>query len=256
MNRIRRASSCNTRGVSWYRVNSGRLEYRGRITRDAYATWTATRDGLEAVSRAARGSRFSFLGRSRSARRRIWRALETASRNESLASAMAMEASRYMGVLTVLAYADALPKAHVALHRLVLVPRAMSVGRAHAGVIERLAQAPALRDLDEAVRAFFLAQLVIEMDAALRKASPSPRRPVEAPDGWACVGDRPGMVWVNRVLAGPDGSGQVFMYEVPPGGLRRRERKAVEAAIEQLAASVSSLSRAQRAALVHAASLR
>jgi hypothetical protein len=132
----------------------------------------------------------------------------------------------------------------------------MSVGRAHAGVIERLGQAPALRDLDEAVRTFFLDQLVIEMDAALRKASPSPRRPVEAHDGWACVGDRTGVVWVDRILAGPGGSGHLFMYEFPHEPLRRRERKALETAIEQLTVSVSSLSRAERAALVRSASLR
>jgi hypothetical protein len=242
--------------VSWFRVNGGRLEYRGRITRDAYAAWTATRDGLEAVSRAARGTRFSLLGRSRSARRRIWRALDAASRTDPLASAMAAEAVRYMQLLGTLAYADALPRAHVALHRLVLVPRAMSVGRAHAGVIERLAQVPALRELDEAVRTFFLGQLVIEMDAALRRASPSPRRPVEAQDGWACVGNRVGMVWVDRVLAGPDGSGHLFMYEFPREPLRRRDRKALELAIEQLSVSVSSLSRGQRASLVRSASLR
>lgn len=203
-----------------------------------------------------RGTRFSLLGRSRSARRRIWRALDTASRTEALASALGVEAARYMQLLATLAYADALPRAHIALHRLVLVPRAMTVGRAHAGVIERLAQAPALRELDEAVRAFFLDQLVVEMDAALRKATPSPRRPVEAQDGWACVGDRMEMVWVDRILAGPDGRGHVFMYEYPREGLRRRDRKALERAIEQLAASVSSLSRAQRAALVRSASLR
>jgi hypothetical protein len=242
--------------VSWFRVNGGRLEYRGRITREAYTAWAATKDGVEAVSRAARGARFSLLGRSRSARRRIWRALDAASRTEPLASAMAAEAVRYMQLLATLAYADALPRAHVALHRLVLVPRAMSVGRAHAGVVERLAQVSTVRELDAAVRTFFLDQLVIEMDAALRRASPSPRRPIEAPDGWACVGNRVGMVWVDRVLAGPDGSGHLFMYEFPRGPQRRRDRKALELAIEQLSVSVSSLSRAQRASLVRAASLR
>jgi hypothetical protein len=242
--------------VSWFRVNGGRLEYRGRITRDAYAAWTATRDGLDAVSRAARGARFSLLGRSRSARRRIWRALDAASRTEPLASAMAAESVRYMQLLATLAYADALPKTHVALHRLVLVPRAMSVGRAHAGVTERLAQTPALAELDDGVRAFFLGQLVIEMDAALRKASPSPRRPVEASDGWACVGDRAGTVWVDRILAGPGGTGHIFMYEFPREPLRRRDRKALELAIEQLTVSVSSLSREERANVVRAAALR
>jgi hypothetical protein len=46
------------------------------------------------------------------------------------------------------------------------------------------------------------------------------------------------------------------MYEFPRGPQRRRDRKALELAIEQLSVSVSSLSRAQRASLVRAASLR
>jgi hypothetical protein len=242
--------------VSWFRVRDGRLEYRGCITRDAYAAWTGSRVGLEAVARAARGTGFSLFGRSRSARRRIWRMLDTTSRTEPLASAMSAEAARYMEILATLAYADALPRAHIALHRLVLVPRAMTVGRAHAGVIARLGESPALGDLDEAVRAFFLDQMVVEMDTALRKAAPSPRRPVQAQDGWACVGDCAGVVWVDRVLAGPDGSGHVFMYEFPRAGLKRRDRKALETAIAQLAASVSSLSRPQRADLVRSALLR
>ena len=242
--------------MSWFRVTRGRLEYRGRITRDPFAKWAATQDGLDAVARVARGIRFSLFGRARSARRRMWRALEAASRVDAIAAAIAAEATHYMQVLANVSYADGLPRTHIALHRLVLAPRAMIAGRAQAGVTERLASAPALAELDHAVRAFFLSQLVIEMDAALKKASPSPRRPIQAHEGWACVGVSVGTVWVDRILAGPDGTGHVFMYEFPPLGLVRRERKAVEAAIKQMTASVTALSRAERASVVRAASLR
>src|SRR6266568_4566863 len=68
------------------------------------------------------------------------------------------EASCYMDALASLCYADALPRAHVALHRLVLVPRAMVAGRAQAGVCERLSRLPALAGLDETLRRFFLDQ--------------------------------------------------------------------------------------------------
>jgi len=233
--------------VSWFHVTRGRLEYRGRITRDPFTKWAATQDGLDAIARAASTIRFSLIGRSRSARRRIWRALEAASRVEVISAAIAAEATRYMQVLASLSYADGLPRTNIALHRLVLAPRAMIVGRAHAGVFERLAPLPALAGLN---------QLVIEMDAALQKASPSPRRPVQATDGWACVGVSVGTVWVDRILAGADGTGHVFMYEFPPLGLVRRERKAVEAAIQQMAASATALSRAERASVVRAAALR
>jgi hypothetical protein len=46
------------------------------------------------------------------------------------------------------------------------------------------------------------------------------------------------------------------MYEFPPGGLPRRERKALEAAIAQMSTNVSGLTRLQRIAMVRAASAR
>ena len=242
-------------GVGWFSVARGRLEYRGRITRDPFTKWTATQEGRQAVAREAQRLRFRLLGRSIRARHRIWRALDVAARTESVVAAIRSEATHYAHLLADLCYVGALPRAHVALHRLVLVPRAMVAGRAHAGVSARLGQVPALAGLDEAVRAFFLHRLVVEMDAALRKASASPRRPVQARDGWACVGVSLGMVWVDRVLAGPDGTGHVFMYEFPRDGLSRRDRKALEAAIDQIGAATSRLSRAERNALIRSASL-
>lgn len=230
--------------------------YGGRITREPFGRWIATKRGQDAVARVARTTRFSLLGRARSARRAMWRALEDASRHPSLATAVGAETTRYMQVLSGVAYADSLPRTHIALRRLVVAPRAMIVARVQAGVVSRLGQAPELAGVDEAVRAFFLEQLVIEMDAALQKSSPSPAHPVQAADQWACVGVSVGTVWVDRMWAGPDGTGHVFMYEFPPGGLPRKERKMLEAAIAQMAASVSALSRVERTALVQAAVLR
>lgn len=242
--------------MGWFQVTGGRLEYRGRITREPFARWTGTKDGAAAVARAARGIRFSLLGRARSARRRLWRALDEITRLDSLAVAISVEAARYMQVLASLSYAEALPRAHIALHRLVVVPRAMIAGHARAALFERLAQAPALGELDEPTRIFFLNQLVIEMAAALQTASPSPRRPVQAQDEWACVGVSRGLAWVDPIWAGPEGTGHVFMYEFPRAGLPRRERKALEAAIVEMAAKVSSLSRAERVEMVRVAALR
>jgi hypothetical protein len=241
--------------MGWFRVTRGRLGYNGRITRDPFTTWSATGKGAEAIARAARGIRFSLIGKKRSARRRTWRALEAATRAESLAAAIGAEAARFMEVLADLSYAVALPRAHIALHRLVLVPRAMIVGRAHTGLIERLDRAAELSHLDEEVRIFLLNQLAIEMDDALQRVSPSPRRPVQARDEWACVGISTGTVWTDPLWTG-DTTGHVFMYEFPRAGLRRRERQALEAAIQELTVSSSSMSRAERFALVRAASLQ
>lgn len=241
--------------MSWFRVHRERLEYRGRITREPFTKWSATKDGLEAIAREVGGLRFRLFARPR-ARRRLWRALDAASRSEPVAAAIALEPAHYMRALADVCYTTALPRAHIALHRLVLAPRAMHGGRAHAGVTERLGRLPAVAALDAAARTFLLRQLVIEMDAALRKASPSPRHPVHAQDGWACVGASIGTVWVDRIFAGPDATGHLFMYEFPRERLARRDRKALQAAIEQMAASASSLSRAERFALMRAASLQ
>jgi len=66
------------------------------------------------------------------------------------------------------------------------------------------------------------------------------------------VGVSKGLVWVDPLWAGADGTGHVFMCELPRTGLSRRDRKAVEAAIAGMAASVSSLSARQRIAMVRA----
>ena len=241
--------------MGWFRVSRGRLEYRG-ITREPFTLWTDTKEGAGAVASAARGIRFSLIGRSRSGRRRIWRALEAAARETTVVTAIGVEAGRYMEVLASLSYSDGLPRANVALRRLVLVPRAMIAGRARAGLFERLGQSPALSELPEAVRTFFLDQLLTEMDAALQRASPSPRHPIPAVEEWMCVGVSKGLMWMDPLWAGADGTGHVFMYEVPRAGLSSRERKALEAAVSRMAASVSSLSRSQRFEMLRAVSLR
>jgi hypothetical protein len=241
--------------MSWFRVSAGRLQYRGRITREPFTRWTATKEGAAVVAHAAAGIRFALFGRSAAARRRMWRALENAARGESLATAVAGEAARYMETLTALSYGDALPRVHVALHRLILLPRAMVAGPVRAGLFKRLADAPALAALDETTRGFFLDQIAIELDMALQKAAPSPRRPVLAHEGWACVGVVKGLVWVDPLWAGADGTGHMFMYEFPRAGMPHPKPKELDAAIAQMAAGVATLSRLQRFAIVRAAAV-
>jgi hypothetical protein len=242
--------------VSWFTVKRGRLEYRGRITRQPFSEWCATEEGAAAIARVAKGTRFSWLGRARSARRHLWRALQTASRTEAFTAAVAAEPRHFAQAMADVCYSDALPRSHVALGRVVLAPRALAIGRARAGVFARLMPAPPLAGVDEAVRTFLLDRLVIEMDEALRQASPVPRRPVLANDGWACVGVRLGTVWADPLWAGPYGAGHLFMYELPSRRLTRREYKALDAVIEDMSGSVSTLSRTARDAMLRAATLR
>ncbi len=242
--------------MNWFRVSRGRLEYQARITREPFRRWAATKEGTEAIGRVAAGLRFSLFGRTHAARRRLWRALHDASCTRSVTAAIAAEAPRYMHVVGRLAYSDGLPRLNIALHRLVLVPRAMIAGHARVALFKRLGEVPELAALDESVRLFFFDQIVIEMDAALQKASPTPRDPVQAHDEWACVGISKDVEWADPLWSGPDGVGHVFMYEFPRAGLSRKDRKAIEASIREMAESVTSLSKIQRYAMVRTASAR
>ena len=242
--------------MNWFRVSRGRLEFGGRITRDRFKRWTTTPEGSAAVARVAAGLSFSLFGRSHAARRRLWRELDQATRQRSVVEAISEEAPRYMQTVAKLAYSDGLPRAHIALHRLVLVPRALIAGHARVALCKRLADVPEFAAVDEAVRIFFFDQLIIEMDAALQKGSLSVRHPVHAQDEWACVGVSKGLVWVDPLWAGPDGTGHVFMYEFPRAGLHRRDRKALESAIADMSSNVASLTNLQRNAMIRTVSAR
>jgi hypothetical protein len=244
------------REMTWFRVSDGRLEYRGRITREPFTRWAQTTEGTAAISRVAAGLGFSLFGRHRAARRRLWRSLESAARSQPVTAAIAAEAPRFMQVVARLAYSEGLPRVVIALHRLVVVPRAMIASHARVALSKRLCDVPEIADLDDALQIFLFDQLVAEMDAALQKASASPRKPVIAHDEWTCVGVSKGIEWVDPMWAGPDGTGHVFMYEFPRAGLARKDRKTLESSIAEMSASVSSLTKLQRNAMVRAASAR
>jgi hypothetical protein len=240
--------------MNWFRVSRGRLVYRGRIWRQPFSRWTETKEGAETIARFAAGIRFSLFGRVRAARRRAWRALDTAARSAPVVSAIHDEADAYMRACAEVAYGDALPRAHVALHRLVLVPRAMAAARARTAMTQRLGRLPDICALDVWLRSFFIDQLLTEMDIALHYARPSVSKPVQGHGVWACVGISGGVQWGDPIWAGPYGTGHMFMYEFPPNGLSRKDRKALQAAVLQLEAGVSGLSRNQRFELAKAAS--
>jgi hypothetical protein len=240
--------------MNWFRVSRGRLVYRGQISRRQFSRWTATREGAETVTRLAATIRFSLLGRARAAKRRAWRALEATARTPSVVAAIDEEADAYMRACADLSYGDALPRAHVALHRLVLVPRAMVAARARADMVQRLGRLHQVCEIDPSLRNFLMDQLLTEMDIALHYAAPSAAKPVRGHGAWACVGVSGGVQWGDPIWAGPYGTGHVYMYEFPAAGLSRKERKAVAAALQHLEAGVSSLSRNQRFDLARAAS--
>jgi hypothetical protein len=229
--------------MSWFRVTRGRLVYRERITREPFARWASSPDGVAAINDLARQMGLRMFGRVR-ARRRAWRALDAAVRTGATREAIHAEADHFTRAMSDLAYAAALPRAQVALRRVVLVPRSLIAARARDGVRRRIG--PMLAGVDEAVCGFFCEQLLMEMDCAIERARPTPASPVFAREEWWCVGGDRQYLWVDPMWSGPGWSGHVLLYEFPQARLAARERKELERAIREIQQSVTTLSRPQR----------
>ena len=238
--------------MQWFAVKRGRLGYRGRLSRAPLTAWFSTKEGADAVSDAAKRARLKLFAASRT-RRALWKALDRAARSEPVREALQREADQFAKVLGQACFAPALPRLQVALHRLVVVPRALIAARARSGVRQRMWNLPPLATVDETVRAFFCEQILIELDRAVERASPSPSKPVQGADGWSCIGtDRP-YVWVDPLWAGADWSGHLVMFEFPGRALSRDQRKELHTAIRQLEEGLGTLSRVQRDAIVRRA---
>jgi len=240
--------------MAWFKVSDGRLCFRGRITRRPFLEWAATTDGQAAVEKRASEIRFSLFGRARAARSRLWREVEAAVANDAVRAALQSSPDYYMSAWTELAYAPALPRTVVSLRRLVVIPRTMVAARGRSALNSRLMTCPAYADLNESLRAFLCDRLVLEMDTAIRRAKPSPGRPVEAREAWMCVALDPQFIWIDPLWSGPDWLGHVMMFEMPNGRPSRKERREIEAAIERLQSSLPAMTPGQRDGTVRSAS--
>lgn len=205
------------------------------------------------MARAARHIRFALLAGLARAKRRTWLALNRAGRSDPLRTALHAEADRFVGLMADLSYTPLLPCARISLQRLVVVPRATLAGRARDALSDRLGALPAMAAFDDAVRTFFYAQLVREMDDAVLVARPSVGRPVRAAEEWTCIGVDRELPWIDSAWTGPGWGGHLFMYEFPRGGLSRKERRAVEETVAGMQAELCTLSRSQRHELLRAA---
>jgi hypothetical protein len=240
--------------MAWFKVADGRLCFRGRITRKPFVAWTATPDGEAAVDARAQQIRFSLLGRARAARRRLWREVESTVASEDVKAVLQSSPDYYMAAWTELAYAPALPRTVVSLRRLVVIPRTMVAARGRSALNSRLMTCPSYSDLNESLRAFLCDRLVWEMDDAIRRAKPSPHRPVEAREAWTCVALDSQFIWIDPLWSGPDWLGHVMLFEMPNGRPPRKERREIEAAIERLQSSLPAMSPVQRDGTVRNAS--
>lgn len=230
--------------MAWFDVSNGHLRFR-RTSREPVREWLESGEGVEAVQNGARGIRFSLLGRARVARRRLARTLSDAITSPSAGTALTAECAHFLETWTQLAYAPALPRRTLDGRRLVVVPRAMIVVRSLGGAEKRLGAmlGPSVPD---AFKVFFARWVLRSMDAAVRRARPAPRRPVHAPESWACVHVDPAFLWVASFPADSPWRGHVMMFEQPRAGLGRNDRHALVAAIAELSTSLPGLTRIAR----------
>ena len=236
----------------WFRTASNRLRYRGRLSQAPYSAWAKTSDGAVTIDARASQNRLHIFARPR-ARRRIWRELERAARSEPLCTAIQSEADHFASVVVEASHALGLPRRALALHRLVIVPRALVAGRTRTALRRRLYNSEPLGVIDPRVRDFFCEQLAIELDAAVAEHRPSVFRPLLTREGWGCVGRDTEYEWVDPNLSGPGSSGHLLMFEFPREGLSRRARKDVDRAVHELQNSLTNVSRAQRQEIIRVA---
>jgi hypothetical protein len=239
--------------MSWFEVSDERLRYRGRIDRGPFMAWLGTPEGRTAINTAASRLRFRLFGRQRAARRQVWNTLSDAARTEPLRSALSAAADDYARAMSELPYAAGLPRTQVSLRRVVVVPRVMISGRARTAVSPKVLKSAGLPAVDETVLAFFTDEIIAQLDSAMQHARPTPARPIRALEEWACIGMDTRFVWVDPYWSGPRWFGHVFLYEWPPNGLSRRDRKALDQAVVDLQSNIATLSRQRRHELVRTA---
>ena len=239
--------------MSWFRISDGRLRYRGRITRQPFAAWAASPEGEAAIDAAAQQIGFCLFGRTRTARRQMWKDLEAVVSSDGFHKMMEAEPDHFLSVWIELAYAPALPRTAIAMRRIVMVPRTMIAARALSGLTARFMSVRAFADLAAPLRAFFCSRCIFEMDEVMRRAAPTPRKPVYARESWNCVGMDLKFTWVDPLWSGAEWVGHVVMFEGADLRPSRRERREIESAIERLQASLGEMSVVQRDGTVRTA---
>jgi hypothetical protein len=242
------AARCSHRPgeMSWFTIVDGRIRFGGRVTKDPIREWLATPGGASAVAEAAQRTRFSLFGRTRAARRQMSRALWEAISAPPVRETIAAECGSYLDAWTPLAYAPTLPRVSVEYRRVVVVPRVMIVWTVVSKAMARVANSVRGADVPDTFRTFFAHWVLSRMDRAIRSAGPSPRRPLQAKESWACVAVENETLWVDVLGLGPEWQGHVVMFEMPSPRLSRGDRQSLEEAIARLSESLASLSRAQR----------
>ena len=234
--------------AAWVRCSRGGLVYTGRINRAPFAAWSQTEEGHAVVQQVAARIRFSLLGKTRAAARRLWRQLANTLGDPAVVGAIEREVQSYLQRLGQLAFAEGLPRCGVELRRLIVVPTVLLNGAACTAFAKRLNRQPAWVSLEggDALRDFFVTTLISDMAAAVEHARPAPRGPLAADADWTTVGLNTAFVWRVPVFQAPPWNGHHYVLELPRESITRTVQKAAAARIESFEASLPSLSRAER----------
>jgi hypothetical protein len=209
--------------------------------------WAESPQGEAVLKQAAAGVRFSFFGRTRAARRRIWTQLTSACRTETVAVALQRELDRFLAHLDTLAHARGLPCETIELYRLVVLPRLLLNAEVCRRLDRALARQPQFASIGGGLplRDWFGLSLIDAAAAAIVDARPSVKRPLPAGDGWTTVGVNQTFEW--RVpFSGPAWPGHYYVLERTPSAMTRSFRKSVTDRMARLEASLPSLSRLGR----------
>jgi hypothetical protein len=236
------------------RSSHGRLEYTGRIARDAFAVWAESPEGVTAIDRVAAHVGFAFFGKTYSAERQIWRQLTRTVRAESVASAVQREVDAALARLDTFVFADALPSCTVDLRRLIVVPRLFVNGEAYRRIQHAFDIQPAVRGLKggEALRRWFVTTVIDSLATAVASMHPCLRHPLPVGEGWTIVGIDREFEW-HVPFKGPAWPGHYYMLEMTRRPFTRAVRKEVGEAIAQLQKTVAGLSHADRAEILRRA---
>ena len=168
--------------MSWFEVSRGRLAYGGRIDRAPFDAWIATPEGANTLDAAASRLHFKLFGRQRAARREMWNLLSRAASTEPLRASLHAAADEYTRSICELPYAAGLPRTQVGNRRVVVVPRVMIAGRARTAVTPMVGKSFSLSQIDDALLAFFLDEVIVQLDHAVTT------RPSDALAPPPCVG--------------------------------------------------------------------
>jgi hypothetical protein len=234
------------------RYSSGHIKYTGRVARASFDAWAESPEGQPTIDAIASHIRFAWLGRTLMARRRVWRRLTDVLQSPAIARAMQRQVNGYFAPLESLAYASNLPRIAFDRRRLVVVPRTF-VSSAAARRIEAALVATGLFAAtagDESLRSWLVETIVRATESAVASARPSPKRPFRAGKGWMMIGVNDGFEW-HAAETGRAWAGHYYLLEVTPVDLTRADRRRIAAAVAGLEASLPSLSRHERGAILN-----